>query len=405
MHKTPGIALALTLLPIIIFCQSASYVSELDTPHFSDWFVNATKASDDTLCAFTIPPGAWDSLSAAAIKSAASPPGNFTAVLNDSSNTAYTVGWKTPVQIRRDTTYPLIIYLHGGIGSPLTNKGEKAYEMLAPLADSFSLFLASPSANRFTPWWCGAGLYRIMQTLRFMTLHYPINPNKLFFVGVSDGATACYAVANTMCGPFAGFIAVSGFGGMLSNFGFQLYPANIMQRPIYSVNAGKDRLYPLEEVDKFLDWLATNGVMVERKEYPDEQHGFDYREKEFGKLASLIRMWTKPAGNRGISWTFTPGLPNCPDNIISWKLSKESSPSQVNAYWHGDTLHINSHGLDELIVGFPGVDSGDIIVCKNGNKAEKIAKLPAISIRSYEKMLHDGFPQAGRAAQYRIKLP
>jgi len=113
-----------------------------------------------------------------------------------------------------------------------------------------------------------------------MTLHYPINPDKVFLAGVSDGATGCYAVANTMCGPFAGFIAVSGFGGMLPQMGIQLFPSNIMQRPIYNVNAGKDRIYPIEEVRKFLDWLTNSGVAIERKEYPDELHGFDYRGKE-----------------------------------------------------------------------------------------------------------------------------
>ena len=205
--------------------------------------------------------------------------------------------------------------------------------------------------------------------------------------------------------PFAGFIAVSGFGGMLSNFGFQLYPTNIMQRPIYSVNAGKDRLYPLEEVDKFLDWLANNGVSVERKHYPDEQHGFDYRDKEFGKLASCIRAWSKPAENRGISWTFSPGLPNCPDNIVSWRLQTGSSSPQVNAYWRGDTLQLDSRGVTELVVSFPGITAEDIIVCKNRIKTERIAKLPASSLRSYENMVRGGFPYDAKAADYRIKLP
>ena len=392
------------ILPVILFCQS-SYAPELTSERFSRWFIDASQKTEDTIAALKIPVGAWDSLSAASRQSAGLPPGASTAILRDSSGLTYTLGWKTPVSFRRDTTYPLIIYLHGGIGTQLTTKGEKAYEMLSPLGDSLSLFLASPSANRYAPWWSASGLYRIMQTLRFMSLHCPINPDKVFLAGVSDGATACYAVANAMCGPFAGFIAVSGFGGMLSNFGFQLYPSNIMQRPIYSVNAGKDRLYPLEEVDKFLDWLANNGVSVERKYYPYEQHGFDYRDKEFGKLASCIRTWNKPSTNRSISWTFSPGLPNCPDNIVSWRLSTGSSSPQVNAYWRGDTLQLNSSGVTELVVSFPGITAGDIIVCKNGIKTERIAKLPVSSLRSYENMVRSGFPHDAKAADYRIKLP
>jgi hypothetical protein len=178
-----------------------------------------------------------------------------------------------------------------------------------------------------------------------------------------------------------------------------------MQRPFYNVNAGKDRIYPFEEVDKFLDWLVNNGVSVERKAYPDELHGFDYREKEFGKLASLIRTWTKPSNNRSISWTFSPGIPNCPDNIISWKLSGKSASSQVNAFWRNDTLQIISQGIEELVVSFPGLIGDIITVCINKQKTEKINKLSLSSILSYEKMVHDGFPAASSGALYRIKLP
>ena len=391
------------ILPIILFCQS-SYAPDLTPERFSRWFVDASQKTEDTIAALKIPMGVWDSLSAASKQSVVLPPGASTAILRDSSGLTYTLGWKTPSQIRQDTTYPLIIYLHGGIGSELSNKGEKAYEMLSPLADSFSLFLASPSGNRYAPWWSAAGLYRIMQTLRFMSLHYPINPDKVFLAGVSDGATGCFAAANTICGPFAGFMAVSGFGGMLPQMGMQLY-SNLTQRPIYNVNAGKDRIYPIAEVNKFLDWMVNQGVEIERKEYPDEMHGFDYREKEFGTLSSLIRKWSKPVGKKNISWTFSPDIPNCPDNIVSWKLLKGSPISQVGGFWQNDTLFVASQGITELVVSFPGITSGNITVCKNRTKTEKIARLPASSSRSYDKMVHDGFPRDGKAAQYRINLP
>lgn len=404
MHKTLSLVL-LSYLPIFLLCQTHTYTSELDPEHFSHWFVNPTQNVKDTLAVFKIPVNKWDSLANVTKKTAVSSSGIFTTVLNDSSNSAYTLGWKTPSTIRQDTAYPLIIYLHGGIGSPLTTKGEKAYEMLLPLSDTFSLFLASPSGNRYTPWWSAGGLYRIMQTLRYITLHYPINPDKVFLAGVSDGATGCYAVANAMCSPFAGFLAISGFGGMLSQMGMQLFPSNIMQRPIYNVNAGKDRIYPIEEVNKFLDWLINSGVPVERKEYPDELHGFDYRAKEFGKLASLIRTWSRPRGNRSISWTFSPGIPNSPDNIISWKLSKESPISKVNAFWRNDTLQIKSQGIAELVVCFPGITNDFIKVCINKQKTEKIHELSESSVLSFEKMVHDGFPAASSGTMYRIKLP
>lgn len=405
MHKAPILFFVVSFLVIFVLCETRSYTFELAPGRFSNWFVNSRQSTRDSLAAFKIPQGQWDSLVVATKEAAVSSSGAFSTVLIDSSNVSFTLGWKTPQAIRRDTLYPLIIYLHGGIGSTLTTKGEKAYEMLLPLADTFSLFLASPSGNRYAPWWSAAGLYRIMQTLRYMALHYPINPDKVFLAGVSDGATGCYAVANTMCGPFAGFIAVSGFGGMLPQVGMRLYPFNLMQRPIYNVNAGKDRIYSIDEVNRFLGWLINNGVSVERKEYPDEQHGFDYRQKEFGTIATLIRTWSKPKDKRSLSWIFSPDIPNSPDNIISWKLSKKPSIPQVNAFWRNDTLQIKSQDIAELLICIPGLNRDHIFVCMNNQKIEKIPKLFASAVLSYEKMVHDGFPYSFPAAFYRIKLP
>ncbi|MCU0610030.1 MAG: dienelactone hydrolase family protein [Chitinispirillaceae bacterium] len=238
--------------------------------------------------------------------------------LTDTIGLPYLVGYKTPDHIS-PARLPLVIYLHGGIGSERNDKGDSAFMMLIALADTFDLFLASPSANRYVPWWSPAGLGRILQTLRFMTLHYAIDPDRIFLAGVSDGATGCYAVANTIPGPFAGFFAVSGFGGMLPAMGMPLHAANLKRRPIYNVNAGKDRIYPVEQVQQFVAFLQDQGVPVISKIYPDEMHGFDYREKETGTLADFIRTWSRPHDeSAALSDAVLPGMP---DNLITWARS------------------------------------------------------------------------------------
>ena len=281
--------------------------------------------------------------------------------LTDSAGLAYGVGYTTPPGMAFDTCYPLIIYLHGGIGTERNDKGDSAFLMLKSLADTFRLFLASPSANRYVPWWSPIGLSRILQTLRFMTLHYPVNPRKMFLAGVSDGATGCYAAANTISAPFAGFIAVSGFGGMLPMLGMQLAPRNLIQRPIYNVNAGRDHIYPVEQVKEFIRLLQEEGVGLTSKIYPDEKHGFDYRAKEMGTLANLVRTWSRPDAP-GLSWTFVPGCPNLPANLLDWTLTADNA--SVNAFLRHDTLVIHSEGIRMLTASFPGIPSGKKITCR-----------------------------------------
>jgi acetyl esterase/lipase len=288
--------------------------------------------------------------------------------LTDSAGLQYRLGYMTPVPVSEDTTYPLILYLHGGIGTERNDKGDSAFLILKSLADTFGIFLASPSANRYAPWWSPIGLSRILQCLRFMTLHYPINPDKVFLAGVSDGATGCYAAANTICAPFAGFIAVSGFGGMLPMLGIQLAPRNLMQRPIYNVNAGRDHIYPVENVKEFIRQLQEQGIGITGKIYPDEKHGFDYRAKEMGALANLIRTWSRPAAS-GLSWTFIPGCPNLPANLLDWTLSSDNA--SVNASWRHDTLIVRTEGIRTLTAEFPNVPAGKKIICRILSGEEK----------------------------------
>ncbi len=391
--------LACAFILSLMSCRSPAPRAEIAIP-VADRFVNPP--AGDSLALGNMGIAQWDSLVNAAIRANGSSPGVFTANLKDRFDACYTLGYLTPSSIRTDSTYPLIIYLHGGTGSSLTTKGEKAYEMLRPLADTFSLFLASPSANRSAPWWSPAGIDRVLQTLRFMTMHYPINPDKIFLAGVSDGATGCWAMANTIPSPFAGFIAVSGFGGMLQSIAMPLVPSNIMQRPIYNVNAGKDRIYDIVEVNRFLDWCVNQGMRVERKVYPDELHGFDYRNKEFGTIANYIRTWSKPGDIRGVNWTPVPGFPNCADNIVGFSPDQSKQSRHLTAFWKNDTLEISSEGFKETVLSFPNIVKDKIPVRINGGRTRLIPALAMDAQLSYRLMMHAGFPVVSRSSCYRI---
>jgi len=223
-----------------------------------------------------------------------SPDKDHSVTLSDSDGTPYALGIGLPHNFDRNRAYPLIVYLHGGIGTELSTKGEHAWEMLGGLRDSIDVILASPSGNRFAPWWSSRGMGRIIHAVRYVGIMYDIDTNKIILAGVSDGATGCYAVASALGGdgPFAGFFAVSGFGGMLPQLGARLSAGNLRKRPIYNVQGGKDHLYPIEAVNGFIEYLRGEGVPVTSKVYPDEGHGFDYREREYSEFVERIKAWS-----------------------------------------------------------------------------------------------------------------
>jgi hypothetical protein len=174
------------LMCVLLFCQN-NHPAAVTAEQFQQWFVGTTDRPPERF--FQVTESEIDSF--CRYFRCLSQPESGCVVLSDTTGKPYSVGYRTPHTFRHDSTYPCIIYLHGGTGTSLTNKGELAYEMLDMLTDSMKLFLVSPSANREALWWSAAGLSRILQTLRYMTLHFPINPDKVFLVGVSDGATGC----------------------------------------------------------------------------------------------------------------------------------------------------------------------------------------------------------------------
>ncbi len=385
-------------------CQKQVAMPRQAAEQYGKWFISPTPALTDSLLSYKSFGQKQDSLSLAAIRLYRGPSGAHTVVLTDSFGAAYTLGWKAPAVINRDTLYPLVVYLHGGTGSLLTSKGELAYDMLSPLADSLPLFLASPSANRYTPWWSPGGMSRILQTVRFMSLSYPIDPDRIYLAGVSDGATGCYLAANTISAPFAGFISVSGYGGMLFSFGLKLFPGNLMQRPILNINAGKDRIYPISQVMQFISWLEQNGVAVEHREYPDEEHGFDYRPKEFGNLVKIIRTWRRPEKPGSVSWAFTPGFPNIPPNCLGWELGPGAVDAAVTAFWDRDTLRVRSTGLASVTFSMHPSKSKYYYVAVNGSSAHVVRPEVSDSRMMLDFSLLKLSPRVKRQEIIRVKI-
>lgn len=291
--------------------------------------------------------------------------------LHDLNKVNFTLGYTTPKTYSNNQSYPLIIYLHGGIGTTRSDKGKEAWNMFQFIQDSIDIFIASPSANRETPWWTEAGLNRIILSLKYMTLNYPIDPDRIFLAGVSDGGTACYAVANQTNSLFAGFFAISGLGAVLQNFGIKLYPQNLMQENIYNINADNDRLYPVENVNQFISSLRSQGVYIENKIYKGEQHGFDYKMKEMNKLLTLLKSWRRK-NNLTINHIIDSEC-NLISPIISNIERETSKESYINFHFTNDTLNLRSDNIKFFTLRL-SPDNKDYLYIKKGKNIKKVKK-------------------------------
>ena len=257
--------------------------------HLLQACVFRSQPSRDILVQAKVPPHVRDSL--IIILQERQKQKNHSIALTPPHDTIWWLGIHTPI-IQKDSLYPLIIYLHGGINTTRSDKGRASFMMMDFLYDSLPLFVASPSGNRFARWWDKKGVERILLTVRYMTLLYPIDPDRIILAGVSDGGTATFAIAQLEHHPFTDFWAISGFPPLLPQLGVNLQKEKLRQSPLYMINSGKDRLYPAKKIRHFARQLKEFGLPIEFSYYPQEEHGFAYKNQEYIKLKK--RMQTPP---------------------------------------------------------------------------------------------------------------
>ncbi len=208
--------------------------------------------------------------------------------LSDSSG-PWNLGFSTPVTAN-DSLYPLIVYLHGGIGTTRTDKGNKAYEMFTFIQDEFPSFIASPSGNRNAPWWSQVGIQRIFTTVSIMQKQFPIDPQRIYLAGVSDGATGLFPIAIQPYTPFAGFIGAAGYPIIFGDKISKSLPKTI---PLHLYISGNDRLYPTSNIIDYYKQLQRDSVSLTYKVVENAEHGFDYREDEKEYIINLLRSWKR----------------------------------------------------------------------------------------------------------------
>jgi predicted esterase len=93
--------------------------------------------------------------------------------------------------------------------------------------------------------------------------------------GVSDGGTGAYYIAMRDTAPFASFLPLNGFIMVLANAEISdggIFPNNLRDKPLFVVNGGRDRLYPISNVEPFTRHLMAGGVFMNYNPQPEGEH-------------------------------------------------------------------------------------------------------------------------------------
>jgi hypothetical protein len=189
----------------------------------------------------------------------------------------------------------LLVILHGGVSGQPAGAAQgmmnAMLEMLPDAAarkDTIYMSLAA-EADKFGPdsmWWRPGGIANINAATASAQHTFNIDENRVFALGMSDGASGCYGLASRSPDAFAGFFPWVGNPLVPPSDGVSTWYENFVGQNIYAVNGGKDTLYPGAEMKKLIDAANAKGAKIEFKLYDEAGHNMSYGETELPLMFS-----------------------------------------------------------------------------------------------------------------------
>lgn len=170
--------------------------------------------------------------------------------------------------------YQVRVQLHGGVGRIQQNTARDSAP-LGRLAGTEQIYIV-PYAWRDAPWWSRRQVDNLRTILDLVKRRYNVDENRVVLSGVSDGGTGVSYIASRDTTPFASFLPLNGFVMVLRNETAEsdgdLFMSNLVNKPMFFVNGGRDPLYPTSVVDPYIAQFKSGGVDLVYQPQPNAGH-------------------------------------------------------------------------------------------------------------------------------------
>jgi pimeloyl-ACP methyl ester carboxylesterase len=184
-------------------------------------------------------------------------------------NFVYTV--EAPETYDPARKYQVRFQLHGGVGRP----EPRGPASIGSLAGAEQIYVM-PNSWAAAPWWHESQIENLRIILDRLKRTYNVDENRVVVSGVSDGGSGVYYIAMRDTTPFASFLPLNGFILILANPSLeireQLFPNNLLNKPFFIVNGGRDQLYPTSAVEPYVRHLQRGGVSLAYEPQPNGAH-------------------------------------------------------------------------------------------------------------------------------------
>ena len=278
--------------------------------------------------------------------------------------------------------YQVRVQLHGGVGRMDTNAPRSGSN--GRLAGVEQIYVM-PTAWRDAPWWSGRQVENLRAILDAVKRTYNVDENRVVLSGVSDGGTGAYYTAMRDTTPFASVLPLNGFIAVLANetadADGDLFPNNLVNKPLFIVNGGRDPLYPTSVVDPYVEQLRSGGVDLVYRPQPAAAHDTSWWPEIKDSFERFVAEHPRVPLPDALSWESGP--PNIPSRahwmVIERLGERTGEPSlpDVNRMSTRPALDFGIRGsgtrVNRVVKGSNaeqiGLRSGDVVVTINNQPA------------------------------------
>jgi hypothetical protein len=155
-------------------------------------------------------------------------------------------------------------------------------------------------------WWSATQVDNLARILDRLKRFYNIDENRVYLTGTSDGGTGVYYMAFRDPTAWASFVPLIGHMVVLGTPSVradgEIFPGNAVNRPLYVVNTGRDRLYPAHAIEMYVDHLRKLGAPVVFRVYPELDHSTEWWPNERPELEAFVHDHPREPLPDRISW-------------------------------------------------------------------------------------------------------
>jgi len=403
----PLLAVALCALPLhaadpVLQERLGEFLKEPDPAERLRLGIEILDAETDVGGVAAALPGAWS-------WNADEPKGEVVRWTRESADgVSHTIFAFAPEGYTPDKAWPLLLWLHGGVGRDEDGGGASGVEMFAQEASAKGFLILSPSTRNGAFWWEPNGMALLRGALADMKRRYHVDADRVCAAGFSDGASGCYHLACYDPDPYACFLVFMGNPLVSRSMGGPTWPANLAARPVYAVNGGTDPLYPSEAMRPLVEEMKENGLDVTWIDEAEIGHELSFLEDRWEEAYGFWQAHPRDPDPRELAWctsrpedagrfswlqiTSVGGLtpagkePNTPEELPLPDTRRPRLGIRIDVEFEGPGLLI-----EDVEEGTPAADAGlrvgDVIL-KAG--AEEIESFEDVTIlRDYLESLEE----------------